>query len=76
MIFSVGAGWNLEEMRNHGTDPKQRFKILRERVEACKRCGPRKATYHGEFVSFDQSCPGPGFRPHPPILVGGSGQTC
>ena len=23
-VFGVGAGWNLEEMRNHGTDPKTR----------------------------------------------------
>ena len=36
MVFGVGAGWNLEEMRDHGTDPAERFRILRERVEACK----------------------------------------
>ena len=23
--FGVGAGWNREEMANHGTDPKRRF---------------------------------------------------
>src|SRR5947208_7241933 len=34
MLFGVGAGWNLEEMRNHGTDPSTRFGLLRERVEA------------------------------------------
>ena len=22
-LFGVGAGWNLEQMRNHGTDPKR-----------------------------------------------------
>ena len=25
LLFGVGAGWNLEEMRNHGTDPARRF---------------------------------------------------
>ena len=55
MLFGVGAGWNLEEMRNHGTDPKQRFRILRERVEACKEIwANEEATYHGEFVNFDR----------------------
>jgi probable F420-dependent oxidoreductase len=76
MIFGVGAGWNLEEMRNHGTDPAQRFKILRERVEACREMWTNEeATYHGEFVSFDGivSRPGPLQEPHPPVLVGGNG---
>jgi probable F420-dependent oxidoreductase len=76
MIFGVGAGWNLEEMKNHGTDPGKRFKILRERVEACKEMwSNEEATYHGEFVNFDQivSRPPPLQEPHPPILVGGNG---
>jgi probable F420-dependent oxidoreductase len=76
MIFGVGGGWNLEEMRNHGTDPERRFKILRERVEACKEMWTNEeATYHGEFVNFDRivSRPGPLQEPHPPILVGGNG---
>jgi probable F420-dependent oxidoreductase len=76
MIFGVGAGWNLEEMANHGTDPKRRFTVLRERVEACKEMWTNEeATYHGEFVDFDRivSRPAPLQDPHPPILVGGNG---
>ncbi|MDQ1645856.1 MAG: hypothetical protein QOJ50_2040, partial [Cryptosporangiaceae bacterium] len=34
--FGVGAGWNREEMANHGTDPRVRMAVLRERVEAMK----------------------------------------
>ena len=34
--FGVGAGWNREEMANHGTDPRLRMALLRERVEAMK----------------------------------------
>jgi probable F420-dependent oxidoreductase len=34
--FGVGAGWNREEMENHGTDPRLRMAILHERVEAMK----------------------------------------
>ena len=33
-VFGVGAGWNQEEMRDHGTEPRLRFQIMRERVEA------------------------------------------
>ena len=35
-IFGVGAGWNAEEMANHGTGFKTRWKLLRERVAAMK----------------------------------------
>jgi probable F420-dependent oxidoreductase len=77
-LFGVGAGWNLEEMRNHGTDPRTRFKLLRERVEACKAIWTNEeASYHGEFVDFDRIVcrPAPLQEPHPPILVGGNGPT-
>lgn len=76
--FGVGAGWNREEIANHGTDPRQRMAVLRERVEAMKAIWTQdEATYHGEHVSFDRiwSWPKPAQRPHPPILVGGSGPT-
>ena len=76
MVFGVGAGWNLEEMRDHGTDPAERFRILRERVEACKEIWANdEATYHGEFVNFDRIVcrPAPLQEPHPPVLVGGNG---
>jgi len=74
--FGVGAGWNLEEMRNHGTDPRRRFALMRERVEAMKAIWTNdEAEYHGEFVDFDPiwSWPKPLQQPHPPILVGGDG---
>ena len=34
--FGVGAGWNREEMANHGTDPRVRMAIMGERIEAMK----------------------------------------
>jgi probable F420-dependent oxidoreductase len=77
MLFGIGAGWNLEEMRNHGTDPAKRFRIMRERVEACKALWADEVTsYHGEFVNFDEIVcrPAPLQEPHPPILVGGNGR--
>src|SRR5215469_1467985 len=76
--FGVGAGWNREEMANHGTDPRVRMAIMRERVEAMKAIWTsEEASYAGEFVSFDRiwSWPKPAQRPHPPVLVGGEGPT-
>jgi probable F420-dependent oxidoreductase len=76
-LFGVGAGWNLEEMRNHGTDPRRRFSIMRERIEAMKAIWTAdEAEYHGEHVDFDPiwSWPKPVQRPHPPVLVGGIGE--
>ena len=35
-LFGIGGGWNREEMGNHGTDPRKRFPILRERILAMK----------------------------------------
>jgi probable F420-dependent oxidoreductase len=74
--FGVGAGWNREEMSNHGTDPKRRFRLMRERIEAMKAIwASDEGEYHGELVDFDPiwSWPKPVQKPHPPILVGGTG---
>lgn len=76
--LGVGAGWNREEMANHGTDPRRRMTILAERVEAMKAIWTQdEASYNGQYVTFDRiwSWPKPAQRPHPPILVGGMGPT-
>jgi len=76
VLFGVGAGWNLEEMRNHGTDPSRRFGLMRERIEAIKEIWTQEeASYHGRYVDFERiwSWPKPLQRPHPPVLVGTAG---
>jgi Luciferase-like monooxygenase len=35
-LFGIGGGWNLEEMADHGTEFRSRFKLMRERVVAMK----------------------------------------
>ena len=72
-LFGIGAGWNKEEMRNHGTPPDRRWTVLTERVEAMQALWTQdEASYHGEFVNFDRvwSYPKPLTVPHPPILLG------
>ncbi len=78
-LFGIGGGWNAEEMENHGTEFKSRFRLLRERVLAMKEIWTREeAEFHGEFVDFDPiwSYPKSAQKPHPPVLLGGeSGYT-
>jgi probable F420-dependent oxidoreductase len=73
-VFGVGAGWNIEELRDHGTDPKTRGALLDERIEAIKALWTTDpAEYHGKYVDFDPSYsrPKPVQQPHPPIFIGG-----
>jgi probable F420-dependent oxidoreductase len=73
-VFGVGAGWNIEELRDHGTDPRTRGALLDERIEAIKALWTEEpAEYHGKYVDFDASYirPKPVQKPHPPIFIGG-----
>jgi probable F420-dependent oxidoreductase len=72
-IFGIGGGWNAEEMENHGTDFKKRWRVLSERILAMKEIWTKEeAEFHGEFVNFDPiwADPKPVQKPHPPILLG------
>lgn len=73
-LFGIGAGWNAEEMRNHGTDFAKRFSLMRERVLAMVEIWTQpKPEFHGEHVDFAPilTWPKPLQSPHPPIHVGG-----
>ena len=78
-LFGIGAGWNADEMENHGTEYKTRYKRMREQVLAMKEIWTKdEAEFHGQFVNFDPiwSWPKPAQKPHPPVLLGGeSGHT-
>jgi probable F420-dependent oxidoreductase len=73
VIFGVGAGWNREEMENHGTPFKMRWPILRERVLAMKTIWrEEEASFHGTHVDFDPiwSYPKPARAGGPPVWLG------
>ena len=72
--FAIGAGWNAEEMENHGTEFATRFRVMSERAKAIKTLWQEEEPeFHGEFVDFDPvwSYPKPVQEPNPPILIGG-----
>ena len=78
VLFGIGGGWNAEEMEDHGTAFKTRWRRMREQILAMKELWTKEeAEFHGEFVNFDKSWahPKPAQKPHPPILMGGDGPT-
>jgi probable F420-dependent oxidoreductase len=75
LLLGVGAGWNAEEMADHGVEYDTRWRVLRERVLAMRRIwSEAEAEYHGEFVDFDPlwSDPKPVQVGGPKILLGAS----
>lgn len=77
VMLGIGAGWNREEMEDHGTDYTTRFKRMRETMEACKAIWTQEESeYHGDLISFDKmsAFPKPVQKPHPPIIMGGEGR--
>lgn len=75
LVLGVGAGWNVEEMANHGVEFSKRWPVLRERVLAMKEIWSEdQPEFHGEYVNFDPifSYPKPAQVGGPPILIGAS----
>ena len=73
-LFGVGGGWNQDEMEDHGTDFRTRFKKMREQVEAMRVIWTgAKPEYHGDIVDFPpmMTWPKPVQQPSPPVIVGG-----
>jgi probable F420-dependent oxidoreductase len=74
-LFGIGGGWNQEEMADHGTQFKTRFKRMREQIEAMRAIWTQsEPEYHGEIVDFAKmrTWPKPVQKPHPPVIVGGA----
>jgi F420-dependent oxidoreductase-like protein len=81
--LGIGAGWNEEEARGLGIPfptMKERFEMLEETLQICLQMwsgergeeGPFEGKHYrlGRTLNSPQSLS----RPHPPILIGGSGE--
>ncbi len=74
-LFGIGAGWNAEEMADHGIAFKDRWKVTRESILAMREIWTKEiAEFHGQFVNFDPlwSWPKPLQAGGPPVLMGAS----
>ncbi|SFK01490.1 probable F420-dependent oxidoreductase, Rv2161c family [Amycolatopsis sacchari] len=76
VLFGVGVGWNREEMRNHGTDPRTRGRLLDERIQALRVLWKDdEASYSGEHVRFDRVLQWPKPAQPPMIYIGGNSEA-
>ena len=72
-ILGIGAGWNREEMENHGANYPKRWAEVREKILAMKAIWTEEEPeFHGEFVNFDPiwSYPKPVQEGGPPVWIG------
>ena len=80
LVLGVGAGWNEPEHRAFGLPfppVKQRMDMLEEGIEVILRLfGEEPAGYAGRHYRLENATmrPKPAQRPHPPLLIGGSGE--
>ena len=77
LVLGVGAGWLESEMADHGVVYRTRFQLLKEQIQAIKEIWTTdESEFHGRFVNFDKmkAFPKPYQQPHPPIIMGGSGE--
>jgi probable F420-dependent oxidoreductase len=73
VILGIGAGWNAEEMEDHGVAFKRRWRVTGERVKAIRRIWTEDAAeFHGEFVNFTPiwCWPKPVQAGGPPVWMG------
>lgn len=80
-ILGLGAGWHKREYEAYGfgawEDVPVRMKRLEEQLKITKLLWTESpASYQGTYYSLDavKDNPAPVQRPHPPILIGGSGE--
>jgi probable F420-dependent oxidoreductase len=73
-LFGVGAGWNREELANHGTDFGNRRAVLADRVKAMRAIWTEEeAAYAGTHAAFEPIWAWPKPSAPVPVLVGGNG---
>jgi F420-dependent oxidoreductase-like protein len=80
-ILGLGAGWHQREYEAYGWGEFEPGPVRLRRLDEATRVilklwAEPPASFRGEFYSLDQvrDLPPPVQRPHPPILIGGSGE--
>jgi probable F420-dependent oxidoreductase len=79
LILGIGSGWQRSEYDAHGypyPSNIERLEQLRDAIKLIKAMWTQEEpSYHGRFFSVTKAYnnPRPVQKPHPPIMVGGSG---
>jgi probable F420-dependent oxidoreductase len=74
-VFGIGYGWNVDEMQDHGVEPKQRRELVREQMLAMQSLWrDEEASFDGKYVKLPSSWawPKPVQQPRPPVFIGGA----
>jgi F420-dependent oxidoreductase-like protein len=81
LTFGIGAGWNISEYRQYGWEfpekPAVRIAQMEEAIQlVLKMWSEPRATFHGKYFQVEEAIlePKPVQKPHPPVLIGGSGE--
>ena len=78
--LGIGAAWNEDESRGLGLPfppTAERFERLEEALQICLQMwSGSQEPYHGKHYTLERTLNSPQSlqRPHPPILIGGSGE--
>jgi len=80
-FVGVGAGWNREEAEGYGFEfpesPGDRLRRLREALQVLTlMLSEERPSFRGKYYTIDRALnePRPIQTPHPPILIGGTGE--
>jgi F420-dependent oxidoreductase-like protein len=80
-IFGIGAGWHQREYEGYGYGEFEEVPVRMRRLEegikvTLKLWTERPASFEGKYYQLRdvKENPAPVQRPHPPILIGGSGE--
>jgi F420-dependent oxidoreductase-like protein len=81
LTFGFGAGWYHQEYNQYGwtfpDKPAIRIRQMEEAVRLIKiMWTEERATFHGRYFQVEDAIlePKPVQKPHPPIMIGGSGE--
>ena len=80
LFMGIGAAWNQEESAAYGVpfpSTKERFERLEEAVQIIRSMWTQdRTTFNGKFYQIQGAyCnPKPIQKPHPPVMIGGSGE--
>jgi F420-dependent oxidoreductase-like protein len=81
LTFGIGAGWYVQEYQQYGWEfpekPAIRIEQMEEAIQiALKMWSEPRATFDGRYFHIKDAIlePKPVQTPHPPIMIGGSGE--
>jgi F420-dependent oxidoreductase-like protein len=81
LTFGIGAGWYVREYGQYGWEfperPAVRIAQMEEAIQLVfKMWSEPRATFHGKYFQVEDAIlePKPVQKPHPPVLIGGSGE--